>query len=1023
MPLQTAVLPIPMAGGVDLRLNKRHVKPPKCLTLQNARFPNPGTIAKRFGGAALGNNYSAFSGTDRYTTVMTDAHGVFASGDELYCRDGEQLLRYNVATTTWVLHAIMPLTEVTISEPTVAPNQGTAFGDVVRTTDGLVAIVGDSVLSRVLVSIVDEVTGSRYVWSVSSANCSNARVVAVGTTIMVFFVNGTAPHSLFLKTFTRSTLATTDTNILSSPVTVITTNLKTYAGPNGLVRYDVQPYDGTKCLLAYVNNSSNIGYGFVSTAGAVTLAATETPTAFPDDIAIAVASGGNWALLWCTNGTNILRARIFDSSMTAVIAATTIETLSGAIKSLGAVWTSSTVVHAVWSLLTNLEVRHGSVTTSAVVTAAQLFYQARLVSQPWSYGGIAYCVMNNGNVGVVVRLGAPAGTGLSNPSSLQIGTVVAHFLPGEVATSPLGLNRLSHVTAGETANDFIFQIQTITESDDVQFANRYITLHFVTRADIGKISAHRVGGGTYLPGGLTWKIDGEGAHEEGFLVPYPDPVLAATTGGSMTASGTYSYRCYWEWISATGEIERSTAVAETITLSAIQNAVTVTVPTLPFTNRSDRLGLRGLGLGVYRANPGQTIHRRVSTLRVVTDSTPNGYLLNDQAQASLVFTDNMSDANAIDNEPDYLSSGEVDNIAPPSCSVACLGQGRMFLSGFSQDKDLIWYSKQRTFREAPLEFSDFNTIFVQDGEGPITALATLSDALYVFRRHQIYVVGGQATNNTGLNGGFLDARTVSDEVGCDNPASIVRGPQGLFFQSAKGIYLLNGMELSFVGADVVAITDECDITSAVVSEADCEIRFTVSPVPDGFTETIVFHYDVGAWSTWNCPSSQGGCMWQGSWVTVAAVNGLFQMTADQYYDEEVYSLDPAQRVSTAYSRVYESAWLRAGELVQGAQRFLRFLFAGQWKDGHKVQLKIAYDYNETWVDVKTWPPTVSSSTDNYQFELRPSRQIVQAIKIRVEDIADGVDALRDSFDLSELAAQLGIFAEPAQIADTKIAAT
>jgi hypothetical protein len=988
---QRMILPIPMAGGVDRRSDRRHVKPPKCLALENVRFTGPGTIQKRFGCDALGTTYSSVSGTTRSTAAIAGGHSLFSVGDRLYTMAGERVLSWNEATDVWSLHGIMPLVDVSMTDHlNLRTNEGSGYTqDVCRTSDGLICVIGDRTATPgiLVVKVLDEITGDAYTFSLSGNDVTNARVVACGATIMLFYADGSPTRTLYLKTITRAQLPTLATNTLASTTAAVGTCAEYPANSAaGRVRYDVVEYSASKVLVAWVDDGGtfDIQHAYVDTAGALTSTGADTPAAQPDAVCLSVASNGSWAKAWIYGNLNvalIVFGRLYDSASAALTVATQIDSntdaaVSATALSITTIWISTTQIYALWSV--HGRTRYGTLTTAAAATAGLFAWNAALQSRMWLHGGQAFALLGpqailgtsqEPKAAVLFRVGTLGTGAVSYPQDAQVATVCGNFLPGEIDIVSSG--RLCHVPAGSASHRFLFAA-----------ADRLLTLEFQGSVTTGQAQAFRHGNTAFVPSAQLWQIDSEGIHESGF-VTYPYASLASFAGGAMTSGATYSYRVYWEWENAAGELERSTSVAWQITLGGADTRVTITVNTTPFTLRTSALGLRDVRAVAYRANPGSTVYRKVGS-----------GTLNDMTARTITIGDTNADSAILDDPVDYLSDGEVDIVAPPAHRVATVCGGRAFLSGFARNGDLVWFSRLR-FEDRPLDFSDLNTFLVQPGDGPITALGALGDSLIVFRRRQLYVVGGEGPGNTGAGGSFTASRLLSDELGCANPASIVNGPAGLYFQSAKGIYLLDAAgALSYVGADVQDLVALGDITSAVLVEDAREIRFTLAAA----TKMLVYHYDIGAWSTRSYPAQYGACLWRGTYVGIdSAVGGIYKEVADQYHD-----------ATAAYTMALETAWIRPGSLIQGGDRLKTLLFAGTWRDGHKSRVKWHFDYSDNVADTVNWTPTVSAATANYQFEARPSRQRVQAFKVRLEDVADGVDPLRDSFSLSELAVELAV---------------
>lgn len=1016
------ILPIQMFGGVDLRHNRRQVQPPHCLDLRNVRFPGPGTWAKRYGSSIVGGlsdtgagynaaRWSTLLGTTRneffFGLNATPGHSLFSAGDRLFTFVDDYLLSHNEATDIWTQHAVAPQFQASVSVPRNHASTPTKESrDVVRTSDGLECVVGGKYGSSIFVTITDEVTGDSYYFTRTGSNLGRISCTKIGTTIMVFFTEGAAPKSLYLKTFTRSALTTTASNALSTPTaTVINADL---LGNSSTAKdWDVVEFDGTKCLMAYTKTGTgDVHYSYVDTAGARTSTGSIVTTNDPYAVQLCVnATQALWAVAYVEGTTHTLIARIYDSSMVAQTGATTIQAVGAAVGGITCCFRTSTEVALLWWYLSSsssLE-RYGTINTAASVATYDFSYHALHGSRMWLVGDQLYCAFFSAfsYAGLfIVKIGDPS---LAAPGS-NVRVTVAHLLPGEAV--PTTAHPDAHVVVNGSS-EYLIPITALPTAggEDTDYAVRLVKLKKASRAN-----AVVLGNQAFLPGALTWRVDAMGAYEAGFLTPGPLSVtFTYAAGGGLSVSTSYQYRLFWEWINDRGELEQSAAGNFTATTGATDHSVILSIATLPFTNRTAKLGMREIGIGVYRLNPGASTYRRVSAQRFTADTGNNGYVLNDNSVARVSFTD--ADGTIDDRPPDYISDGEANNVAPPACLAGTVTNGRVFLSNFGHNPDLIWFSKQRII-DIPVSFSDDNTILVQGGNGPITALAPLGDALLVFRAGQTLIVGGDGPNNTGLSGGYSDARILSDEVGCENPASIVTGPGGTYFQAPSGgIYRIGFDEaVEFVGAPVQTKTSLAAISAAVLVQRDREIRFSIN-TGDGFTKMIVFHYDVGAWSLRDFPAQYGACLWRGTYTGLGGILGeVYKEVADQYHDENV-----------AYSLVWESAWLRENPLIHGDRRFLRLLFAGTWRAAHKLRVKIAYNYTDTWVDNKVHTPVVSSTTDNYEVEVRPSRQVVQAIKVYLTDEANPTD-LRDSLDLSELAVEVGIISGgPAKIASNKFA--
>lgn len=1023
--MQRVVVPIEMSGGVDLRLNKRQVSPPKCLALQNARFAAPGTFSKRYGGTIVGtladtgagfsaNKFSALSGTsrDQYfwgqeTGTLSSAgegHSLFSAGDRLFTFNRDRLLSHNEATDVWTQHAMAPLVDATVTPPMTPASTPTRENcDIVRTSDGLLCVVGGKYGTGITVTISDEITGDSYYFTRTNANAGKALATKIGNTILVFWAEGAAPKSLYLKTFTRTALPTLATNALDTPTaTVLAADLLDIGSHK--TAWDVIEYDGTNCLLAHVKTGTgDVHYGYCDVTGTRTSTGSIVTTNDPYAVQVCLNTAlSRWAVMFIEGTTHTVKARIYDTAMVAVTALTTIQAVGAAVFNLTCAFKDATTVAMLWWFLSSgdLLTRYGTINTAATVTTSDYAFHCHFASRLWLISNDLYCAFWPATTyrGLfIVRIGDPA---LASPGSNQR-VVVAHLLPGEAI--PVTSHFDPHIVVNGSSEYLLPTTVLPTSGDeDNDYTVRVVKLKKASRAN-----AVVLGDVAYIPSGITWRVDANGAYEAGFLVPGPmDVDFTYAGGGSLPVSTSFQYRLFWEWINDKGELEQSAGSDFTATTGGADSQVIMSIATMPFTNRTAKLGLREIGIGVYRLDAGASSYRRVSKRRITADSNVNGYTLNAPDQARVSFSD--TDASIGDRATDYISDGESQHVAPMACKVATVTNGRVFLSGFGHNADLIWFSKMKII-DVPTSFSDENTILVQGGTGTITALAPLGDALLVFRSSQVLVLGGDGPNNTGLSGGFSDARILSDEVGCENLASIVHGPGGTYFQATNGgIYKVGTNEaIEYVGSDVQAKSALASVTSAVVVQRDREIRFTI-PTADGFTQVLVYHYDIGAWSTRNFPSQYGACLWRGTWTGLGGVLGeVYKEVVDQFHDN-----------STAYNLVYESAWMRPNVLIQGANRVYRILAMGDGLDvDSKAVVKLYYDYDDAVA--ATLSMLTIPGSGSLQFEARPSRQQVQAMKVRIEDGSDGVDPLRDSFSLSELAFELATYGTPVHLPATK----
>lgn len=424
-------------------------------------------------------------------------------------------------------------------------------------------------------------------------------------------------------------------------------------------------------------------------------------------------------------------------------------------------------------------------------SAWTVYRHSGLASKPWwtgaSLSAMDVCVVHESTLQPTYFMARTTGSTLAN-------TITGRILPGTAG----GLITGAHLPSVSDLGDGTFAValaeRNIPDSGTQRY-DRGIQDVTINPAVVGYQTV-TVGDVLYVAGGILGAYDGTTGCESGFLL-YPENVTGvASATGNMTASSSYSYRVYYEYINGQGQREQSTtAAAVTVATGVGEGNVTLTIPTLAHTMRqlTGALNVNApyVGFAIYRTTASAAaplIYYRVSNTDASVNVGDNAFVANTGSSTDTVtFYDNLSDANLILRETDYLSSDpvELENIAPPAHSLIAAGNNRVYLSGF-EDPDLVWASKLRGFGEA-LAFSDALTISAPAADGPITAIAVLGDELIIFRARHIYSVAGDGPTNVGTNGQWETPRSISDDIGCVDARSLVRFPGGLMFAAPRPV--------------------------------------------------------------------------------------------------------------------------------------------------------------------------------------------------------------------------------------------
>lgn len=514
------------------------------------------------------------------------------------------------------------------------------------------------------------------------------------------------------------------------------------------------------------------------------------------------------------------------------------------------------------------------------------------------------------------------------------GTLVAKAL----ANSSVGMRTnpmLASVNAGAFAHGFRFQLP-VEVGNPRSYAERSIKLVSFDFDPADDYRTVQLGETLYITGGFLWAYDGHDAHEAGFhLVTEGITAQAQNSGGGLIES-TYEWAFYWESFSAGGERELSSAFARvSVTLGAGEDQVQFTIPTLAHTNRPSG----NVRLAAYRS-----VHEDgVPTTERYRVDDPTNPTLNDPTQDTITFTDSMADATAATRELDH-ELAEFAHAAPPAPEVIAQSEDRVFVAGF-ENPDLVKFSKVHEYTKG-VAFSDGELeLEVPPEGGPVTGLAPLDGRLLIFKESRIYELVGSGPSNTGIDatGGqvspFRPARLVTTDVGCTNQRSIVESPKGVFFQTPKGIYLFARTgQVIYIGAKVEAFNDQ-GITAAWSLPNRNEVVFLTDA-----GNTLVYDHQFDEWSSWTDFTGIDATVWKGSLVYLRS-DEVRRQVEGLYTDAGAF-----------YPLKLRTGWIPLDNSPQGRVMVARLWALGSFQSAHLLQLRVAYDYEETWYEYSWDPP-------------------------------------------------------------------
>jgi hypothetical protein len=552
----------------------------------------------------------------------------------------------------------------------------------------------------------------------------------------------------------------------------------------------------------------------------------------------------------------------------------------------------------------------------------------------------------------------------------------------------------------------------------------------------------------HVTGGFLSMYDGVSVTEHGFHV-YPEQAATpttATTGGGIGA-GTFQYCFIYEWTDNQGNIHRSapsvpqtvvttagTGVTPTVTtatgsttLTAVSsltglvvgqhitgtgipantyiqsigavntlvmtnaatangsvtmtttdtNKVTWLIPSLRLTGKRQTQSRSDVVLVTYRTQTASTIFYRVTSVASPT--------INDPTADTVSFADTVPDFYLNGNELLYTTGGVIENIPPPACSLIANYKNRIVVVP-SENRLSYWISKEYV-PGSPVEFSDLFVKAIDAFGGDVTAVAQMDEKLILWKGSCIYVTTGEGPNDTGTTDDLGRPQLVNTDSGCINARSVARIPNGLMYQSGKGMYLLDrSLSASYIGAPVEAYND-LTITSAVLVPNTNQVRFTTA---EG--TCLVYDYFFNQWSVFTNHLAADATTFQDLFCYITPGGVTYQETPGTFVD------------GSAFIKLkLVTSWLSFAGL-QGFQRVWQLLLLGEYLSNHRLIVTAAYDFNptplqQTYIDAGTLLDNTTYGEDTpygagtpyggnfplYQFRVFMTRQKCEAIQIGIEE--------------------------------------
>lgn len=974
MALQKQSVPINFTQGLDLKSDPFQLQTGKFLTLVNSVFTTTARLTKRNGFA----NITTLP--DLNENMLTTFNGnLIATGSNLYA--------FSQDSNQWINKGLIQPVELS-TLPLVRSNTSQTSPDTAISDKGLTCLVYIDT-GVAYYQIIDSVTGQQIVSRTNlpaTAVCPRAFVLKNYFVITYLATVASSTHLQYLAIPIMNPLAP------RAPMDFATDVKSIDSGYDGLVINNnlyLSVETGTAVALGFILPSLN------SSAQSVIAGASASLISIADDISMSRVFVSYY------DGTDLSTVG-FNYSLQIIMAPTVVDTVDVVeVTSIGDNGTATLFYEVLNDYGYDSAIRTDYI-SSAIVTLPVSGVGVGTVSTPViilrSVGLASKAFIgSNGTVFMLVAYGDTNANTTSQPSNQptyflidSVGNIymkLAYSNGGGYVESQV-LPSVSLVEGqyyvAYLNNDFL---ATVNKGTNLPGGTPTSAIYTQTGVNLAVFSIENtqhtseIAGTLNLTGGMLWSYDGVKPVENNFHVwPENVEVTTDTSAGGILA-GTYYYQFTYEWTNNQGNLERSApSIPISIVTTGGASENTLNIPTLRLTYKNGNNPVRIVG---YRWSVAQQVYYQFTSL-----TQP---VLNDTTIDYVTIVDTLSDAQILGNVILYTTGGVVEDISPPASIDSALFDNRLWLID-AEDQNLLWFSKQ-VIENVPVEMSDLLTIYVapttsaQGSTGFLTAIYPMDDKLILFKKDAAYYINGSGPDNTGLNSQYSQPIFITASVGCNDPDSIVLIPNGLMFQSDKGIWLL-GRDLSttYIGAPVEGFNLN-QVLSATAIPATTQVRFIMNN-----NTTLMYDYFYNQWGTHTNILAISSTLYQGFHTYLNSLGQVFQELPNTY-------VDGSEPVLMSFT----TSWMNVAGL-QGYERFYFFYLLGTYYSPFKLNMTMAFDYeqpsqsvivtpdsfNEPWGGEPLWGSgnVWGGASNIFKARIFPQQQKCESFQISMQEIYD-----------------------------------
>jgi hypothetical protein len=1016
--LVPTVLQVPLYGGQDSGMDRRLVDVGSVSIAENLQLSVRGQAQKR-------NGYASTTRQRTDGTTMTGAVQVFSGGgSNLFQHDGLVVSNYSPAAGVWA-----PLGDFLGAQMygQSAVPASASVGEVSSASTNSYQAVVWTEGTTVYLSIIETATGSFLQNRTTIAGNSRSPLVVAWNGDFYIFWAQTSPSSMFFSTFVRGT----------NPFAIPTAIVAVPVNPSSVLAYDVTIDTINNRILGIFDDQSNparsgaAGYyqifSFDSALAATVLFSAPTATKqIPRwTLSVGPALGTNnffWEdgeSLSTLTGFNLpgrsavgLR-RVASTSTGAAFFEVFKTSVPGGNQGYTVVQAGTIAQDATFAFVGPALFGTGYSQTPAGggLKPANM----RLASKPFVYAGNSYCWIVSDSLFesqyfLIDQNGQIVGNALNNG--------------GGAPFDGIGIS-LSAPTSDADAN-FSVAFRTVIKVGSTTDGPNSTTQYGIVRRSLQMGDSHiycsQLDGVTYFSGPAPKTYDGSTLTEWGFY-DYPNLLSTSLVAGSpgLLNGGIYTVYLVYSAYDATGKLWRSaTSFPQTVTVAA-SGKITVTVPYLQTTARTNVM------IEIYcTANVGgQTgivpfLVGTVPNVPVAATTSINGV---STPVTQTTFDINLTDALLSRNEQLYITQNGGNSFATPPPSTYQTTSGTR-LYALSNEQNQV-YVTTIAAPSSPLNFILTQAVNVPGEASTPNALGILDGLLFIATTRFWYVTNADTNDLSAPTITFAPPRRLPFDTGVQSPPSVISTTDGIYFQGQRGIILLDRREnLLFIGDAVKNYN--ADIIDSYISGPNQQIRFLVEGGP-------ILNYDY-QWKVWtqsvfaDAPVVPSICRWNDQGVMLMP-NGMPRLeTVGLFFDD----------TNVAIRARLETPWIKPGGIA-GWARTWSFMILGELRSPHTLQVRIAYQYSETtpghpdWLDTLTIASTqvygtpsfggglgtfgaiggfgTNSAGNAYQFLASMPRPKAGSFKFEITD----VNSTGEDFALSILALYVGVLPGISQV--------